>query len=152
MKRLVGLFLLMFTAQLMLAKDDYPLTINVLSAQKVENKNGASTTANAKSGANTGADSSDKVAEHVMAEASDGNTYELAPENPKDILLPGVFQAKIEKVGIKVCEPKDKGKCREVKFKIVTAQQTIAPQQKDCTNEVVCRLLQINFRTKAAAK
>jgi hypothetical protein len=148
MKRLVGLLLLMFTAQLMLAKDDYPLTINVLSAQKVENKNGASTAA--KSGGNTGADSSDKVAEHVLAEASDGNTYELAPENPKDILLPGVFQAKIEKVGIKVCEPKDKGKCREVKFKIVTAQQTIAPQQRDCTNEVVCRLLQVNLRTNAA--
>jgi|SRR5271155_4708232 hypothetical protein len=146
MKRLVGLLLLMFTAQLMLAKDDYPLTINVLSAQNSENKNGASTAA--KSGGNTAADGSDKVAEHVMAEASDGNTYELAPENPKDMLLPGIFQAKIEKVGIKVCEPKDKGKCREVKFKIVTAQQTLPPQQKDCTNEVVCRLLQINLRTK----
>jgi hypothetical protein len=140
MKRLVGLLLLMFTAQLMLAKDDYPLTIKVLSAQK----NGASTPA--KSGGNTDADSS------VMAEASDGNTYELAPENPKDMLLPGIFQAKIEKVGIKVCEPKDKGKCRELKFKIVAAQQTLPPQQRDCTNEVVCRLLQINFRTKTAAK
>jgi hypothetical protein len=132
----------------MIAKDDYPLTIKVLSAQSVENKNGALIAA--RSGGNTGARWSDKVAEHVLAEASDSNTYELEPENPKDMLVPGIFQARIEKDGIKVCEPKDKGKCREVKFKIVTAQQTIAPQQRDCTNEVVCRLLQINLRTKPA--
>jgi hypothetical protein len=41
-----------------------------------------------------------------MAEASDGNTYDLVPENPKDMLLPGTFQAKIEKRDMKVCEPK----------------------------------------------
>lgn len=70
-----------------------------------------------------------KVAEHLTAEGSDGNTYELVPENPNAMLLPGTFIAKIQKRGMKVCEPKDNGKCRDMKFKIIAAQQTPAPQQ-----------------------
>jgi hypothetical protein len=145
MKQLIGLLLLTFAVQPMLAKDDYPLIIEVLSTQNVEN-----TFTFAKAGGNAATGWSDKAAEHVMAQGSDGNTYELAPENPKDMLLPGTFQAKIEKREMKVCEPKDKGKCRDVRFKIVAAQQTPA-KQTDCTNEVVCTLLQINLRTRAAA-
>jgi hypothetical protein len=153
MKQLIGLLLLTFTVQLMLANNDYPLTIKVLSTQNAENTNG--TFSSAKLGGNAGAGSSDagssdKVAEHVMAEGSDGNTYELAPENPKDMLLPGTFQAKIEKRDMRVCEQKDKGKCRDMKFKIVAAQPTPA-KQTDCTNQVVCTVLQINLSTKAAA-
>jgi hypothetical protein len=85
-----------------------------------------------------------------MAQGSDSNTYELAPENPKDMLLPGTFQAKIEKRDMRVCEQKDKGKCRDMKFKIVAAQPTTA-KQTDCTNQVVCTVLQINLSTKPAA-
>jgi len=93
MKLLLGLLLLTFTVQPMLAKDKYPLTVKVLKTQNVENKNGNFSFA--KFGGSMGAGWSHKVAEHVMVEASDGNTYELVPDNPKDMLLPGTFQAKI---------------------------------------------------------
>ena len=132
MKQMIGLLVLMFTVQPMLAKDDYPLTIKVLSAHYVEK--GTFTLAKF----NEGAGGSGKAEqEHLMAEASDGNIYELVPENPKDMLLPGIFEAKIEKHGMRVCEPKDNGKCRDVRFKIVGARPT------DCINEVVCTLLQM---------
>jgi len=124
MKQLLGLLLLTFTVQPMLAKDNYPLSIKVLKTQNIENKNGSFSFA--KFGGSMGAGWSHKVAEHVMAEASDGNTYELVPDNPKDMLLPGTFQAKIEKRDMKVCEPKDYGKCRDVKFKVVGAEPTAA--------------------------
>jgi hypothetical protein len=135
MKQLIGLLVLMFTVQPILAKDNYPLTIKVRSTQNLEN----GTFNLAKISGNAGAGPSDRVAEHVIAEGSDGNIYELVPENPEDMLLPGTFQAKIEKRGMKVCAPKDNGKCRDVRFKIVGAQQT------DCINKVVCTLLQINL-------
>jgi hypothetical protein len=96
----------------------------VLKTQNIENKNGSFSFA--KFGGTAGAGWSHKVAEHVMAEGSDGNSYELVPENPKDMLLPGNFQAKIEKRDMKVCEPKDNGKCRDVKFKVVGAEPTAA--------------------------
>jgi hypothetical protein len=108
----------------MLAKDNYPLTIKVLSSKNIENKHGSFSFA--KIGGNAGAGWSHGGAEHVMAEGSDGNTYELVPDNPKDMLLPGTFQAKIEKRDVKVCEPKDNGKCRDVKFKVVAAEPTAA--------------------------
>src|ERR1035438_366013 len=114
MKQLIGLLLLTFTVQPMLAKDNYPLNIKVLKTQNIENKNGSFSLA--KLGGNMGAGWSHKTAEHVMAEGSDGNTYELVPQNPKDMLLPGRFQAKIEKRDMKVCELKDNGNCRDVKF------------------------------------
>jgi len=142
MKQLIGILLLALAVQPMFAKDDYPLTIKVLSTQNIENENGRG---------NAGAGWSDKAAEHVMAEGSDGNTYELVPESPKDMLLPGTFQAKIEKRGMRICEPKDNGRCRDVKFKIVVAQETHPTRQADCINEVVCTLLQINLTTRAAA-
>ena len=41
------------------------------------------------------------------------------------MLLPGTYQAKIEKRDMKVCEPKDNGNCREVKFNIVAAVPTV---------------------------
>ena len=82
MKQLIGLLALMFTVQPMLAKDDHPLTIKVLSTHHVEK----GTFTLAKFSNNTGG--SDKVAQHLMAEGSDGNIYELVPENPKDMLLP----------------------------------------------------------------
>jgi hypothetical protein len=128
MKQPLGVLLLAFAVvQPMLAKDNYPLTIKVLKTQNVENKHGTFTFA--KLGGNAAAGWSHGGAEHVMAEASDGNTYELVPDNPKDMLLPGTFQAKIEKRDVKVCEPKDNGKCRDVKFKVVSAEPTPAPTQ-----------------------
>jgi hypothetical protein len=82
MKQLIGLLLLTVAVQPMFAKDDYPLTIKVLSMQNVENENASG---------NVGAGWSDKAAERVMAEGSDGNTYELVPESAKDVLLPGTI-------------------------------------------------------------
>jgi hypothetical protein len=118
---LTGLFLLTL-AEPMLAKDNYPLTLKVLKTQNVENKHGNFSFA--KIGGSAAAGWSHNVAEHIMAESSDGNTYELVPDNPKDMLLPGTFQAKIEKRDMKVCRPKDNGKCWDVKFKIVSAEPT----------------------------
>jgi hypothetical protein len=119
---LTSLFLLTLAAQPMLAKDDYPLTIKVQSTKNIESEHGSFHLA--KVGGNMGAAWSHNVAEHVIAVASDGNTYELVPQNKKDMLLPGSFQAKIERRDMKVCEPKDNGKCRDVKFKIVAAEPT----------------------------
>jgi hypothetical protein len=133
MKQLLGLLLLTLTVQPLLAKGDYPLTIKVLSTQNVENENGALIFAKF----DENADGPKKAAEHVIAEGSDGNTYELVPESPNDMLLPGTFPAKIQKRDMKVCEPKGNGKCRDVKFKIISAKQTPAPQQAACINEVV---------------
>ena len=65
--------------------------------------------------------------EHVFLKSQISSDSELVPENPKDMLLPGNFQAKIEKRDMKVCEPKDNGNCRDVKFKIVAAEPTPAP-------------------------
>ncbi len=146
MKQLIGLLLLTFAVQPMLAKDDYPLTIKVRSTQTVENNDGAF--APAKFDSNGGVARSGKVAQHVTAEGSDGNTYELVSENPNDTLPPGTFQAKIEKRGLKVCEPKDNGKCQDVRFKIVATKPTSEPRQTDCINQVVCTLLEINLKSK----
>jgi hypothetical protein len=122
MKYVIGLFLLAFAAQPMLAKDDYPLTVRVVSMKNIENRNGSFHMSG--SIASWG----HVVAEHCIVEASDGNTYELVPENKKDMLLPGTYQAKIQKRDVKVCEPKDNGKCRDVKFKVAAAEPTAAEQ------------------------
>ena len=122
MKQLLGLLVLMFIVETALAKENYPLTIKVVKTQNVENKNG--TFSFAKIGGTAGAGWSHKVTEHVMAEGSDGNSYELVPKNPKDMLLPGTFQARIEKRDLKVCVPKDNGKCQDVKFTVVAAEPT----------------------------
>jgi ABC-type proline/glycine betaine transport system substrate-binding protein len=127
MKQLIGLLLLTFAVQPMLAKDNYPLTIKVLKTQNIEKQHGSFNFS--KFGGIANAGWSHEVAEHVMAEGSDGNTYELVPDNSKDMLTPGTFQAKIEKHDMKVCEPKDNGKCRDVKFKVVRAEPTPAPPQ-----------------------
>lgn len=99
------------------------MNIKVLSTKNIENKHGSFRLAGTRAAWGHG------VAEHVIAEASDGNTYELVPENPKDMLLPGSFEAKIEKRDMKVCEPKDNGNCRDVKFKIVAAEPTTEPKK-----------------------
>jgi hypothetical protein len=128
MKYLVGLFLLAFAVQPMLAKDNYPLTIKVQSTKNVESEHGSFHLA--KVGGNMGAGWSHNVSEHALAVSSDGNTYELVPEDKRDMLLPGTFQAKIEKRDMKVCEPKDNGKCRDVKFHIVSAEPTVDAETK----------------------
>lgn len=122
MKYLVSLFLLVFAVQPMLAKDDYPLTIKVQSTKNIENQHGSFHFT--KVVGNASAAWSHDVSEHALAVSSDGNTYELVPFDKRDMLLPGTFQAKIEKRDMKVCEPKDNGKCRDVKFHIVSAEPT----------------------------
>jgi hypothetical protein len=150
MKQLIGLLLLTFAVQPLVAKDDYPLTIKVLSTQTVGNNNGTFTPSQFGGPTGDGAAGSGKAAQPITAEGSDGNTYELVSENPNDTLPAGTFQAKLEKRGMKVCEPKDNGKCRDVRFKI-TATRTPESGKTDCVNQVVCRLLQINLDTRAAA-
>jgi len=127
MKQLIGLLLLTFTVQPMFAKDDYPLNIKVLSMKDIQNQHGSFHLA--KVAGNMGAAWSHDVAEHVVAVGSDGNTYELVPFDKRDLLIPGSFRAKIERRDMKVCEPKDNGKCRDVKFRIVSAEPTADEQQ-----------------------
>jgi hypothetical protein len=120
---MIGLLLLTLSVQPILAKEDWPLSVKVLSTKNIENEHGSFRMS--WGGGSGGAGWSHRVAEHAFVEASDGNSYELVPNNPKDMLLPGTFQAKIEKRDMKVCEPKDNGNCREVKFKIVAAVPTV---------------------------
>jgi diacylglycerol kinase family enzyme len=107
----------------MLAKENWPLTVKVLNTKNIENEHGSFSLA--WGGGSGAAGWRHRIAEHAFVEASDGNSYELVPNNPKDMLLPGTYQAKIEKRDMKVCEPKDNGNCREVKFKIVAAVPTV---------------------------
>jgi len=122
MERLVGLCLLMLAVQPLLAKNNYPLTIKVLATKNIEDKNASFPLGSF--GSSAAAGWSHRVTDHVYAEGSDGNTYELVPLSPKDMLLSGTFQAKIEKRDMKVCLSKDNEKCREVKFIIVAAEPT----------------------------
>jgi hypothetical protein len=129
MRKMIGLFLLTLAVQPMLAKEDWPLTVTVLSTKNIEDPHGSFHLSWFSSNAGWSQSSgragwSHRIAEHAFVEASNGNSYELQPKNPKDMLLPGTYQAKIEKRDIKVCEPKDNGNCREVKFWVVEAVQT----------------------------
>lgn len=119
MRQMIGLLLLTFAVQPMLAKENWPLTVKVLSTQNIENEHGSFRLA--WGGGAGGAGWAHRVAEHAFIEASDGNSYELVPDNQKDMLLPGTYKARIEKRDMKICEPKDNGNCREVKFKVVAA-------------------------------
>jgi len=119
----LALLLLLFSVRPMMAKENWPLTVKVLSTKNIEDPHGSFHFAKVLD--NASAAWSHRVAEHVFVEASDGNSYELVPQNAKDMLLPGTFSAKIEKRDMKVCEPKDNGNCRDVKFKIVAAVVTV---------------------------
>ncbi len=127
MKQLIGLLLLMFAVQPLFAKDDYPLNIKVLSTKDIQNQHGSFHLT--KIAGNASAGWTHDSAEHVFAVGSDGNTYELMPFDKRDMLLPGSFQAKIERRDMKVCEPKGNGKCRDVKFRVVSAESTADEQQ-----------------------
>jgi hypothetical protein len=129
MRKIIGLLLLTFAVQPMLAKDNWPLTITVLSTKNIEDPHGSFHLSWFSSNAGWSQSSgragwSHRIAEHSFVEANNGNSYELQPKNPKDMLLPGTYQAKIEKRDMMVCEPKDNGNCREVRFFVVGAVQT----------------------------
>ena len=123
MSNMIGLLLLTFSIQSMQARENWPLTVKVLSTKNIENEHG--TFHLSWSGSNGGAGWVHRVAEHAFVEASDAISYELVPNNKKDMLLPGTYQAKIEKRDMKICEPKGNGNCREVKFLIVAAVPTV---------------------------
>ncbi|MGA2217279.1 MAG: PEGA domain-containing protein [Terracidiphilus sp.] len=134
MRKMVGLPLLTLAVRQMSARENWALTVKVLSTKNIENEHG--TFRMSSGGGSGGAGWSHRIAEHAFVEASDGNSYELVPDNPKDMLLPGTCHAKIEKRDIRVCEPKDNGNCREVKFKIVGAVPTVnAPDPKTAAAE-----------------
>ena len=115
-------FLLVCTIQPASAKQNWPLTVKVMSTQNIADEHGAFHLS--WGGGSGGSGWAHRVREHAFVEASDGNNYELQPQNMKDMLLPGSYQAKIEKRDMKICEPKDNGNCREVKFVILAASPT----------------------------
>jgi hypothetical protein len=120
---LIFLGLCSFSVQRLLANENWPLTVKVLSTKNIEDEHGSFHLS--WGGGSGGSSWTHRVNEHAFVEASDGNSYELQPKNPKDILLPGTYRAKIEKRDMKVCEPRDKGNCREVKFWIVEAVPSV---------------------------
>jgi len=132
MRKMIGLLFLTLAVQPMLAKDNWPLTVKVLSTKNIEDPHGSfhlswfgmSDTRTAYSSG--GAGWSHRIHEDAFIEADNGNSYDLTPKNPKDMLLPGTYKAKIEKRDVEICEPKDNGKCREVKFWVVAAVPTVA--------------------------
>ncbi len=127
----VVLLLLIFAVLPISAKENWPLTVKVLSTKNIEDPHGSfhlswfGSSGKNYSQNSGGAGWAHRVAEHAFIEASDGNSYELQPKNPKDMLLPGDFKAKIEKRDMEICEPKGNGNCREVKFWIVAAAPTV---------------------------
>lgn len=134
------LLLLLLGAQPMLAKENWPLTVKVLSTKNIEDPHGTFHLSWFSSNAgwsqsSGGAGWSHRVAEHAFIEADNGNSYELQPKNPKDMLLPGSYKAKIEKRDMEICESKDNGKCREVKFFVVAAATTVTEDSKTKTTD-----------------
>jgi hypothetical protein len=131
---MIGLLLLTFAVQPMLAKDNWPLTVKVLSTKNIEDPHGSFHLSWFSSNAgwsqsSGGAGWSHRIAEHAFIESSDGNSYELQPKNPKDMLIAGTYKAKLERRDLEICEPKDNGNCRDVKFWVVASATTVT--QKD---------------------
>jgi len=128
------LLLVSLSVKPMFAKENWPLTVKVLSTKNIEDPHGSFHMSwfgtNAGSLSNSGhAGWSHRVAEHAFIEADNGNSYELQPKNTKDMLLPGEYKAKIEKRDMEICEPKDNGKCRDVKFWVVAAATTVSAEE-----------------------
>jgi len=113
--------------------ENWSLTVKVLSTRNIESEHGSFHLS--WGGGGGGGAWQHRITEHAFVEGSDGNSYELVPDNPLDMLLPGTYQAKIEKRDMKVCEPKNNGNCRDVKFKIVTAVPTV--KESGATPELV---------------
>jgi hypothetical protein len=122
-----ALLVLVFSIQPMLANENWPLTVKVLSTKNIEDPHGSFHLS--WGGGGGGSSWTHRVHEDAFVEADDGNSYDLTPKNPKDMLLPGTYKAKIEKRDMKICELKDNGKCREVKFWITGAVPTVNTEE-----------------------
>jgi len=137
---MIGFLLLIILVQPSLAKENWPLTVKVLSTKNVEDPHGTFHLSFSSSSAGFGGTSGHagwvhRVHEHVFVEADNGNSYELQPKNPKDMLLPGTYQAKIEKRDMMVCENKDNGNCRDVKFYVIEAVPTVKETESNAETE-----------------
>ena len=132
MRKVIGLLLLTFAVQPLLAKENWPLTVTVLSTKNIEDPHGSFHLS--WGGGSGGSSWNHRVHEDAFVEADNGNSYDLTPKNLKDMLLPGTYKAKIEKRDMEICEPKDNGKCREVKFWITGAVPTVNTERS--TNRV----------------
>jgi len=129
-KKMFCLFLLAFAIHPLLAKENWPLTVKVLSTKNIEDPHGSFHLSWFSSNAgwsqsSGGAGWSHRIAEHAFIESSDGNSYELQPKNPKDMLIAGTYKAKLERRDLEICEPKDNGNCRDVKFWVVASATTV---------------------------
>jgi hypothetical protein len=133
--------ILMFLVPSLSAKENWRLSVTVLSTQNIEDPHGTFHLSWFSSNAgwsqsSGGAGWAHRITEHAFIEADNGNSYELQPKNPKDILLPGAYKAKIEKRDMEICEPKDNGNCREVKFFVIAATTTVqAEKSANKTND-----------------
>lgn len=102
----LAIFLLL-VAPLATAKDRYTLTISVLSTKSVESQYESGSSGARGVGNFSGARSSygHSVSRHIVAVGSDGNLYDLAPQDPKDFLVPGEYPAYLTTRGMVVGAP-----------------------------------------------
>jgi len=106
---------LLFTGRLAVAKDKdlYNMTITVLSTKNVESKYESGSSSASVFGAGGALDGGARssyghaVAKHVFAISSDGNSYDLVPEDSRDFLAPGKYPAYLTKPGYDSRRSKD---------------------------------------------
>jgi hypothetical protein len=126
---------LLLLAQLAAAKDTYTMTITVVSTKNVtseyETERAAANSDNSRSWRGH------TVNRHVVAVGSDGNVYDLTPQDPKDFLIPGKYPAYVTSRGMVVggpesctsffgnelpCSKPTSNKHRKIKFNIVSVE------------------------------
>jgi hypothetical protein len=126
-----------------LAKDHYTITITVLSTKNITSEYESGSSRNRGYAFQTGSSSSGHssyghvVSKHVLAIGSDGNSYDLSPQDPKDFLIPGRYPAYFTKRWMVVggpqvcssafhdeapCTISDPSKHRDIKFTIVEVE------------------------------
>jgi hypothetical protein len=127
------------------AEDHYTLTITVTSTKNVESQYESGSSAARGVGNFSGARSSfgHSVTRHILAVGSDGNLYDLTPQDPKDFLIPGDYPAYLTTRGMVVggpqvcssgwgsevpCAKQNPKKHRKIKLNIVGVESIQAAQ------------------------
>jgi hypothetical protein len=145
LKKLAVVLLLLSAT--VVAKDHYTITITVLSTKNItsEYENGSSRNGGGAfqigsigSGTSSGRSSyGHAVSRHVLAVGSDGNSYDLSPQDARDFLIPGNYPAYFSSRGMVVggpqvcsspfhdeapCSKNDPSKHHNMKFAIVEVE------------------------------
>ena len=106
------LFAFVMLSAVCYAKHSYPVTLTVVSEANVANKNISFSVVHLFRGLRGGL--THGVTTYVVATGTDGNAYELVPENKKVVVLPGEYSSRFD--GKQMIILRDK---KEVKMRIV---------------------------------